>query len=254
MRRPMITDALTAADLMGRRSDLMKARALGVHAAIEWARHEAPDLFAELRAARSVGRALSAEDLAELKKKVYTVYIGCIYFLYNITVRYNSVLEEMLMIISAMNLKGGVGKTTTAMSLATAAEREGKDVEVYDCDPQSSAQLWRFADQNDDSLPSFPCRRRTWRRCGVLASSTARTQTSGSLSIAAQRQHHGRGGRGIGFCRDSDGSRGGRCREDNQRRSHAHHARRFSTACSSRRSLPTPFRSRRPKAKSKTTT
>lgn len=62
-------DALTAADLMGRRSDLMKARALGVHAAIEWARHEAPDLFAELRAARSAGRALSADDLAELKEK-----------------------------------------------------------------------------------------------------------------------------------------------------------------------------------------
>ena len=62
-------DALTAADLMGRRSDLMKARALGVHAAIEWARHEAPDLFAELCAARSAGRALSADDLAELKEK-----------------------------------------------------------------------------------------------------------------------------------------------------------------------------------------
>ena len=56
------------------------------------------------------------------------------------------------MIISAMNLKGGVGKTTTAMSLATAAEREGKDVEVYDCDPQSSASFWALlADQNDDS-------------------------------------------------------------------------------------------------------
>ena len=53
-----------------------------------------------------------------------------------------------------MNLKGGVGKTTTAMALATAAEREGKSVEVYDCDPQSSASFWALlADQNNDSLP-----------------------------------------------------------------------------------------------------
>ena len=57
------------------------------------------------------------------------------------------------MIISAMNLKGGVGKTTTAMALATAAEREGKSVEVYDCDPQSSASFWALlADQNNDSI------------------------------------------------------------------------------------------------------
>lgn len=62
-------DALRTADLMGKRSDLMKARALGVHAAIEWARHEAPDLFEEMRAARSAGRTFTADDLAELKQK-----------------------------------------------------------------------------------------------------------------------------------------------------------------------------------------
>ena len=62
-------DAMTTADLMGKRSDLMKARALGVRAAIEWARHEAPDLFEELCAARSAGRTLTADDLAELKEK-----------------------------------------------------------------------------------------------------------------------------------------------------------------------------------------
>lgn len=62
-------DAMTTADLMGRRSDLMKARALGVRAAIEWARHEAPDLFEGLRAARSAGRTLTGDELAELKEK-----------------------------------------------------------------------------------------------------------------------------------------------------------------------------------------
>ena len=62
-------DAMTTADLMGKRSDLMKARALGVRAAIEWARHEASDLFEGLRAARSAGRTLTADELAELKEK-----------------------------------------------------------------------------------------------------------------------------------------------------------------------------------------
>lgn len=58
------------------------------------------------------------------------------------------------MIISAINLKGGVGKTTTAMALATAAAREGKEVELYDCDPQSSASLWAMmAEESGDALP-----------------------------------------------------------------------------------------------------
>ena len=60
------------------------------------------------------------------------------------------------MIISTINLKGGVAKTTTAMALATAAKREGKEVELYDCDPQSSASLWAMvADETGDPLP-FP--------------------------------------------------------------------------------------------------
>lgn len=58
------------------------------------------------------------------------------------------------MIISVINLKGGVGKTTTAIALATAASRDGKNVELYDCDPQSSASLWAMvADDNGDTLP-----------------------------------------------------------------------------------------------------
>ena len=78
------------------------------------------------------------------------------------------------MIVSAMNLKGGVGKTTTAMSLATLATREDKDVEVYDCDPQSSASFWALlADQNNDPLP-FPVRTRT----SGFSSTAHRTVTS----------------------------------------------------------------------------
>lgn len=67
-------DAMTAANIAGKRDDLMRARALGVHAAIEWARYEVPDLFEELRDARRRHQTLTADDLAKLKEK----YIGSI--------------------------------------------------------------------------------------------------------------------------------------------------------------------------------
>ena len=58
------------------------------------------------------------------------------------------------MIISVINLKGGVGKPTTAIALATAAQRDGKSVRLYDTDPQSSASLWStVAEDNGDPLP-----------------------------------------------------------------------------------------------------
>ncbi len=58
------------------------------------------------------------------------------------------------MIVSLINLKGGVGKTTSAIALATAACRDGLDVEVVDCDAQSSASLWAMtAEDAGDSLP-----------------------------------------------------------------------------------------------------
>lgn len=46
------------------------------------------------------------------------------------------------MIIAVLNLKGGVGKTTTALALATVAQRQYWDVRVYDADEQGSACLW----------------------------------------------------------------------------------------------------------------
>lgn len=58
------------------------------------------------------------------------------------------------MIISLINLKGGVGKTTAAIALATAAARDGHQVTVYDADQQSSASLWALnAAEADDALP-----------------------------------------------------------------------------------------------------
>lgn len=55
------------------------------------------------------------------------------------------------MMISVVNLKGGTGKTTTAMALGTAAARAGERVRVLDCDPQGSASMWAMcaADAGD---------------------------------------------------------------------------------------------------------
>ena len=46
------------------------------------------------------------------------------------------------MIISLLNQKGGVGKTTLAVHLATATARRGKRVVLVDADPQGSALDW----------------------------------------------------------------------------------------------------------------
>ncbi|AFV51159.1 ParA [Mycobacterium phage First] len=45
-------------------------------------------------------------------------------------------------VISVVHTKGGVGKTTTAMYLATAAAKRGLDVAVVDADHQRSAAVW----------------------------------------------------------------------------------------------------------------
>lgn len=48
----------------------------------------------------------------------------------------------MSKIISFLNGKGGVGKTTTAINVATAISRKGFNVAVVDTDPQGSISNW----------------------------------------------------------------------------------------------------------------
>lgn len=58
------------------------------------------------------------------------------------------------MIVAVINVKGGVGKTTTALGLATAAAREGLSPVVWDADEQSSASMWAYdAEEAGDPLP-----------------------------------------------------------------------------------------------------
>ena len=57
------------------------------------------------------------------------------------------------MIITIANLKGGCGKTTTAMALAAAAAKDGKDMLVLDIDQQASATQWAIEAEPLGGLP-----------------------------------------------------------------------------------------------------
>lgn len=61
----------------------------------------------------------------------------------------------MPLTIVTLNSKGGVGKTTTAMMLASAFHAAGRSVEVWDADPQGSASEWMqdAAEASGEALP-----------------------------------------------------------------------------------------------------
>lgn len=56
--------------------------------------------------------------------------------------------------VAFIHTKGGVGKTTSALMVATAAAAVGEKVTVYDADPQGSATRWaEVAEQRGEQLP-----------------------------------------------------------------------------------------------------
>ena len=57
------------------------------------------------------------------------------------------------MIISLLNQKGGVGKTTLAIHLAVALAKKKKRVLLVDADPQGSAMDWSANRESTTSLP-----------------------------------------------------------------------------------------------------
>lgn len=59
------------------------------------------------------------------------------------------------MILSVLNQKGGVGKTTLAVHIATGLAQQGARVLLVDADPQGSALDWS-ASRNGSAAPLFP--------------------------------------------------------------------------------------------------
>lgn len=56
--------------------------------------------------------------------------------------------------IAIMNLKGGVGKTVTALTLADVLRRAGKTSVIVDCDGQMSLTRFYLPDFDPDHSPS----------------------------------------------------------------------------------------------------
>ena len=60
-------------------------------------------------------------------------------------------------IITLVNQKGGVGKTTTSVNLSACLAYEGKKTLIIDCDPQCNATSGFGYDRQDYTLSIYDC-------------------------------------------------------------------------------------------------
>jgi chromosome partitioning protein len=72
---------------------------------------------------------------------------------YGFTENRNNPYQEYLMIISVLNQKGGVGKTTLSVNIAARLAADGARVLLLDADPQGSALDWAAARQDASAFP-----------------------------------------------------------------------------------------------------
>ena len=103
-------------------------------------------------------------------------------------------------IVAIANQKGGVGKTTTAINLASCIGREGKKVLLIDVDPQSNATSGVGIERTQDEKSIYECilgnipaadliRNLPWKNLSIIPSSRNLTGAEIELISVERREH-----------------------------------------------------------------